>query len=100
MILGIRKLAVVAAIAAVLLLANAWVIAGWLDDLGLVASARHLRTEYVTGTAIAVIVVLLVLIPAAGARAGSWRAAVSRCPVCDGHLRSGGPYCPACGSRV
>jgi len=100
MTIRIRKLIIVSVIVAVILLANVLVIAGWLDDVGLVAWARNLRSEYFTGTAIAVIAVFLVLIPAAGARAGgSWRTA-PRCPVCDGVLRSGGKYCAACGSRV
>ena len=98
--LRIRKLIVVSVIAAVILLANVCVIAGWLDDVGVVAWARNLRSEYFTGTALAVIAVLLVLIPAAGARAGRWWRTVARCPVCDEGLRVGGRYCPACGSRV
>ena len=101
MALRIRKLIVVGVIAAVILLANALVVAGWLDDLGLVASAGHLRTEYVTGTAIAVIVALLVLLPSAtAARGRPRRERFLRCPVCDEGLRPGGRYCPACGSRV
>lgn len=100
MVLRIRKLIVVSVIAAVILLANVWVIAGWLDDVGLVAWARNLRSEYLTGSALAVIVVLLVLIPAAGVRTGYWLGTVSRCPVCDEGLRSGAKYCAACGSRV
>ena len=100
MALRIRKLIVVSVIAAVILLANVWVIADWLDHVGVVAWARNLRSEYFTGAALAVIGVFLVLIPATGVRAGSWRGTVARCPVCDEGLRVGGRYCPACGSRM
>lgn len=100
MTLRIQKCIIVSIIAAVILLANAWVIAGWLDDAGLVAWARNLRSQYFTGTAVVVIVTLLVSIPTARAPAGSLRTPASQCPVCDGNLRPGGQYCPACGSRV
>ena len=100
MALRIRKLIVVSVIAAVILLANVRVIAGWLDDVGVVAWARNLRSEYITGTALAVIAVLLVLVPATRTRAGRWCGVVPRCPVCDEGLRRGGRYCPACGSRI
>jgi hypothetical protein len=90
-----RKLLIVSGIAAVILLANVWVVAGWLDDVGLVGWARNLHSGYVTGTAITVIVAMLILFgPSAH------RARIRRCPVCDEGLRPGGTYCPACGSRV
>lgn len=88
MSLGTRKLIVVGVIAAVILLANVWVIAACLDGLGLVASARHLRTEYVTGTAITVLIALLVLLPSAAARGRPRLKRFLRCPVCDEGLKS------------
>lgn len=57
--------------------------------------ARGIRAEYLTGTAVTVIVVLLVLLvsPKAGAL-------VRKCPVCDHVLVSRGKYCGECGSKV
>ena len=97
--LRIRKLIVVSVVAAVILLANVWVIAGWLDDVGVVAWACHLRSEYLTGTAIAVIVALLFLLgPPVRYVVGSWWH--KRGPVCDCLLLRQGKYCAECGSRV
>ena len=95
MVLRTRKLVVVGVIAAVLLLANAFVIATWLDDSGLISWARYVREEYATGTAITVIIVLLFLL-------GSpvRKALIRRCGVCDHFLLRPGRYCGACGSRV
>ncbi|RPJ25646.1 MAG: hypothetical protein EHM35_15395 [Planctomycetaceae bacterium] len=57
--------------------------------------ARYVRAEYLTGTAVTIIVVLLVLLvsPKAGAL-------VRRCPVCDHVLMGRGKYCGECGSKV
>ena len=63
MTLGTRKLIVVGSVTAVLILANAGAIAGWLHDVGLIPWAQNLRNEYITGTALAVIGALLVLLP-------------------------------------
>jgi hypothetical protein len=90
-----RKLIIIAAITAVILLANIWAIAGWLDNVGVVSWARNLRSEYVTGAAITVIVAMLIL-PGPSAR----RVIIRRCPVCGHVLLRRGRYCGACGSRV
>ena len=65
MALGIRKLVVLVLVAAVFLLAN------WLEKMGAVDSARHLRREYLTGPAITIIVVLLILLVRPGPEAAS-----------------------------
>ena len=96
MTLCARKLVVVGLIVGTLLLANASVIAGRLQEIGLIPWAQHLRKEYVTGTAITVIVVLLVLLPSRMV----WTICVRRCPVCDCLLLRQGKYCCECGSRV
>ena len=62
MSLAVRKLAIVVFAIAVILLANAWAIASWLDNIGLIAWASNIRSEFLTGTAIAVILALLVLL--------------------------------------
>ena len=93
---GIRKLIVVGLVAAILLLAKAGAIAAWLYNVGLIPWAQHLRAEYITGTAITIIVVLLLLLPSRVV----WTICVRRCPVCDCLLLRRGMYCGECGSRV
>ena len=99
MMVETRKLLVISAILAVIALANTWTIAGWLNESGVIGLASWLRTEYFTGTALTVVIVLLVLIPP---RDSPWpRTRVTpRCRVCDACLEGRGRYCPACGSRV
>ena len=91
-----RKLLIVGIIVAVLALANTGAIVGWLQGSGLIPLAEYIRAEYVTGTAIAVIVALLVLLPGRVV----WAICVRRCPVCDAALLRQGKYCAECGSRV
>ncbi len=95
MVLRARKLVVVGVIAAVLLLANALVMATWLNDSGVIGWVQSIRLEYLTGTALTIIVVLLFLL-------GSpvRKAFIRRCGVCDHFLLRSGRYCGACGSRV
>ena len=62
MTLGIRKLIVLGLVVGIFLLGNVWLVANWLQDHGLIDWARYLRAEYLTGTAITIIVVLLVLV--------------------------------------
>jgi hypothetical protein len=94
-----KKIIVLAVIAGIVLLANFRTLAGWLDNLGVVAFAQHLRSEYATGTAITVILALLFLLGSAGA-IGTYGRLIRRCPVCDHTLLRPGKYCGACGSRV
>ena len=95
-----RKLIVAAGIGLILALAGLPSIVAWLDHIGLIPWARWVRVEYVTGTAMTIIVVLLILLPRDGHP--SWPAgmAPSRCPVCEGRLSRAGRYCPTCGSRM
>jgi hypothetical protein len=96
MTLTMRKAMVAGSVLILLLLANAIVVADWLARLGLVGLAEGLRAEYVTGTAITIVVVMMVLMvgPARGLTLP-----VRRCPVCDRELRREGDYCPECGAR-
>ena len=97
MTLGIRKLLVVGLVSAVFILANLWLVVNWLQEQGVVDWAQHVRSEYLTGTAIAVICALLVLLVGPGAaRARLGR----RCPVCDHVLLGRARYCAECGSKV
>ena len=96
MSIGSRKLVVGSVVAVVLTLTNAGTIVAWLQGIGLIPLAEYLRAEYVTGTTIAVIVALLVLLPGRVV----WAICVRRCPVCDSLLLRRGTYCGECGSRV
>ena len=81
----------------VFLLANFILIAGWLQDKGVVDWANGIRKDYLTGTAITIIVVLLVLLVAPR---GAGRGLIRRCPVCDHTLLGGAKYCGDCGHRM
>jgi len=97
MTLGIRKLIVVGLVAAVLLLGNFILVANWLQQKGIIDWAKDVRHEYLTGTAITIIVVLLILlVRPAGALLRSRR----HCPVCDHDVPMTGHYCSDCGSRL
>ena len=96
MSIGSRKLVVVSVIATVLVLANAGTIVSWMQEAGLIPLAQYIRSEYITGTAIAVIVALLILLPGRAV----WATCVRRCPVCDSLLLRQGRCCAGCGARV
>ena len=99
MSLRVKKIIVLAVIASIVLFANVWTLAGWLDGIGVIAFTQHLRSEYVTGTAITVILALVFLLGGAGAISTCGRL-IRRCPVCDHTMVRPGKYCGACGSRV
>ncbi len=85
MSLGMRKLIVVGVIGCIFLAANILAIAVWLDEQGIPGKADWIRKEFLTGTAITVILVLLVLLvhPREAGRGAGWG---KRCPVCDQRL--------------
>ena len=101
MTLGIRKLIVICLVGVVFLAANAMIVAGWLQERGVIDMARDIRKDFLTGTAITIIVALLILLvrPSRTATAES-RKWFGRCPVCDHLLMTRGSYCPECGSKV
>ena len=100
MSLGMRKVVVIGLVAGVLVMANALVIVGWLADRGLIDWAASIRREFLTGTAIAVIMVLLILlVPATRSGRSIWGLA-KRCPVCDEPVSARARYCGECGGRV
>ena len=99
MTLGIRKLIVLVLVGAVFVLANVWLVVNWLEDKGVIDAAEHVRKEYLTGTAITIIVVLLVLLVKPASQAASRLSFGRTCPVCD-HRLGKGQYCGECGSRV
>lgn len=95
-----RKLIVITIVAGVLAIAGFPAIATALYRLGVIPVAQSIRAEYFTGTALAVIVALLVLLPGWDRLPWRFRIAVRQCPVCEHPLRRPGRYCPTCGSRV
>jgi hypothetical protein len=97
MSLTIRKAVVLGLIGSVLLLGNILFVANWLSEKGVVDWARGIRAEYLTGTAVTIIMVLLILLVSPAVKRGGF---VRRCPVCDHVLVGRGGYCSECGSRV
>jgi len=97
MSLTIRKILVLGLIGLILVLGNILFVANWLAEHGAVDWARGVRAEYLTGTALTVIAVLLILLVSPRGAAVSL---VRRCPVCDHVLVGRGRYCGECGSKV
>lgn len=95
MTLGMRKLVVLALVAGILLVGNLLLVARWLEEQGVIEVAREIRQEFLTGTAITILVALLILL-VPQKRAGGSRS----CPVCDSGVPGGARYCGECGSRV
>jgi len=101
MTLGIRKLIVVGLAASVFMVANALVLAHWLEKTGAIGWAGWLRREFLTGTAITILLALLILlVPARQAvkEGAGW--IIRRCSVCGGSISRQAKYCGECGSRV
>jgi len=84
----------------IFMLANVWFVVQWLDDHGVVAGAKYLKSEYLTGTAITIILILLILLVKPGKEVVSNSGLIRRCPVCDHVLMGKGKYCSECGSKV
>ncbi len=97
MTLGILKLIVLVLAGALFLAANLIFVTQWLQEKGVIDWAKDVRKEYLTGTAIAIIVALLILLAAPH---GTGRRLIWRCPVCDHTLLGNGQYCSDCGSKV
>jgi len=100
MSLTIRKAIVLGLIGVIFLAANILVVANWIAEAGIAEKAGWLRQEFLTGTAIAVIVALLILLVnprSAGSRAIGF---IRTCPVCDKRLIGNPSFCSECGSKV
>lgn len=100
MTLGIRKVIVLGLVAVVFLTANVLFVANWLAEKGIIDVAKHIRAEYLTGTAITIVLVLLILLVKPGKELVSNSGLVRRCPVCDKSLTGEVKYCGECGSKV
>ena len=98
--LGIRKIVVLILLGSIFLLANVWFVVKWLDEHGVVEGAKNLKSEYLTGTAITIILVLLILLVRPGKEVVTNSGLLRRCPVCDHVLMGRGKYCATCVSKV
>ena len=58
---------------------------------------QHVRSEYLTATAITIIAALLTLLVGPRTKSAGW---IRRCPVCDRRPLGRGTYCSECGSRT
>jgi hypothetical protein len=98
--LTIRKIIVLGLIGIIFLLANILVVANWISDAGIADKAGWVRREFLTGTAVAVILVLLILLVSPKNAGGKAIGFARRCPVCDKRLSGNPSYCGECGSKV
>lgn len=97
MSLGVRKIIVIGLIGAVFLAGNVLLIANWLAENEIPEKANWIRENFLTGTAITVIIALLILL----VNPGKSRASLTKtCPVCDKRLLGNPNYCSGCGSKV
>jgi predicted amidophosphoribosyltransferase len=62
--------------------------------------ARNLRAGHLTGTAITVIIALLILLPKQAIVAIRFLATTGTCHVCGRGISRPARYCPHCGSRT
>ena len=100
MSLTVRKIVVLGLIGTIFLMANILMVANWISDTGIAEKAGWVRREFLTGTAAAVILVLLILLVSPKNVSGKALGFTRRCPVCDKRLVGGPSYCSACGSKV
>ena len=84
----------------IFLLANILVVANWISDSGISERAGWIRREFLTGTSIAVILVLLLVLVSPKNAGGKAIGFTRRCPVCDKRLVGNVSYCGNCGSKV
>jgi len=81
-------------------MANILIVANWIAETGIAEKAGWLRREFLTGTAIAVILALLILLVNPRNAGSKTIGLIRRCPVCDKRLIGNPSYCGECGSRV
>lgn len=100
MSLGVRKWIVIVLLLLVFLLANVMVVANWLTDTGVCGWARFVRKEFLTGTAITITVILLILLVNPGRGSSKVFGFARRCPVCEHRLIGNPNFCGDCGSKI
>ena len=101
MTLGLRKVILLVLIGSIFLMANVVVVANWLSEKGVSEFAQTIKNNYLTGTAITIIIAMLILLVSPKSASGSKVIGfIRRCPVCDKALLRRGDYCSECGSKV
>ena len=100
MSLTVRKIVVLGSIGTIFLMANILIVANWIAESGIAEKAGWVRREFLTGTAVAVILVLLILLVSPKNAAGKAIGFARRCPVCDKRLIGDPCYCSECGSKI
>ncbi len=101
MTLGLRKIILLGLIGCIFLMANVVVVANWLADSGVSQFAQTIKNNYLTGTAVTIIVALLILLVGPKKTSNSKiMSFVRRCPVCDHRLIGSHNYCGDCGRKV
>ena len=96
MSLMIRKIIVLGLIGLIFQAGNILLVANWLAEKGIEQKTNWLREEFLTGTAIAVIIVLLILLVNPKNVSGRAIGFTRRCPVCDKRLIGNPNYCSEC----
>ena len=71
MTLGLRKIILLGLIGCIFLMANVVVVANWLANSGVSQFAQTIKNNYLTGTAVTIIVALLILLVAPNKTGGS-----------------------------
>lgn len=101
MTLGLRKIILLILIGSVFLMANIVLVANWLSESGVSEFAQTIKSNYLTGTAVTIIIALLILLVGPKTANGSKLVGfIRKCPVCDHRLIGRGSYCSECGSKV
>lgn len=98
MTLRFRKLIVIGIIGVIFMAGNILVIANWLAAKGIPEKANWIREHFMTGTAITVIIALLILLVTPCRTEGN--IGQRRCPVCDKKISGNSNYCGECGCKV
>ena len=100
MSLGIRKIIVISLIGLILLAGNILLVANWLAEKGVAEKANWVRENFLTGTTIAITVILLILLVSPKNSKSKVFGIGRSCPVCDHRLIGSHDYCGDCGSKV
>ena len=100
MSLASRKIIVISLIGLVFLAGNILIVANWLAEKGIEEKANWIRHEFLTGTAIAVIIALLILLVNPKSGGSKSLGLIRSCPVCDHRLIGSPNYCADCGSKI
>ena len=100
MSLGIRKIIVISLIGIVLLSGNILMVANWLADQGIPERANWIKDNFLTGTTVAITVVLLILLVNPKTSRSRIFSLGKSCPVCDSKIGKNSNYCSECGSKV